>query len=1036
MEKKRSIVEWAMHYRSIVLLVTCALLIFGIFALNNMNKNEFPDITIRQGIVIAVYPGATAEDVEQQVTKPLEDYIFTYKEVKKAKTKSFSKNGMAIIQVELNDNVDNKDEFWSKFRHGVSSFKSDLPSGVLAVIVNDDFGDTSALLITLESEDKTYRELHDYMNDLKDQLRQVESVGRLNVLGEQKEQISVTIDNNRLSQYGISSGTLSATMLMKGFVTTAGTLKSSDNDSPIFVFRSMNAEHDVEDMIILSLPDGTNVRLGDIATVRREYPEPSSFVTNNGVKCLVLSVEIKSGRSITAMGEEIDKVLEKFQSQVPEDVKTFKITDQAQVVGDSVANFIKELLIAICAVVLVVILLMPLRVALVASSTIPITIFISLGLFYAFDIELNTVTLAALIMTLGMIVDNSIVIIDSYMEKLAEGKKRWVASIESAEHFFKSIFTATLAISVTFFPFLITMTGTFRDFMTLFPWAITIVLMVSLLVAELVVPFMQFYFIRKPLEVKKNADGTPKFSFLNLMQKQYDKIVDYCFRHPKRTMGCGLLSVVLAVFLMSNLPMKLMPTADRNQFAVEIYLPTGTSLTKTAQIADSLEQILKADSRVVSIASFKGMASPRFQSGYAPQIASTNYAQFIVNTTGNKATISMLDDYAEKYYNYFPEAYVRFKQLAYGTDENPVEIRLTGDNWQELKQTADTLTQMLREMPEMWLARNDVNEPLMATKVHIDQDKASRYGVSNTSVELALMSLFNSDGTSIGTVWEGDYDIAVCLKSNKASSATINDLEDVMIPVSGGMGSVPLRQIATVSHEYHDGQIPHRNGLRTITVKSDVARDVNVTNITNEIMARVDKIDIPDSVTVTYGGEQDSNAENLPMILSGLMMSVAIIYALLLVHFRNIPTATLLLFSLLLTLLGMVLGIIILDVDFSLTCFLGIISLMGILVRNAIIMYDYAEELRHEEGLRTKPAIMTSAKRRMRPIFLTSAAASMGVVPMILGGSGLWMPMGAVICVGTIVTMFLILTVLPVAYWLVQDGSTKKRQKAALMEME
>ncbi len=1035
MEKKRSIVEWAMHYRSIVLLVTCALLIFGIFALDRMNKNEFPDFTIRQGVVVAVYPGATAEDVEEQVTKPLEDYIFTYKEVKKAKTKSYSKNSMAIIQVELNDELSDKDEFWSKFKHGVSSFKGELPSGVLAVIVNDDFGDASSLLITLESEDKTYRELHDYMEDLKDQLRQIESISRLKVVGEQKEQISVTIDNNRLSQYGISSSTLSATMLLKGFVTTAGTLKEDGYDSPIYVPRSMNAEHDVEDMIILSLPDGTNVRLGDVATVRREYPEPTSYVTSNGVKCLVLSVEIKSGRSITDMGEEVDKVLEKFESQVPDDVKTFKITDQAQVVGDSVTNFIHELLIAIVAVVLVVILLLPLRVALVASSTIPISIFISLGIFYAFNIELNTVTLAALIMTLGMIVDNSIVIIDSYMEKLAEGQKRWTASIESAEQFFKSIFTATLAISVTFFPFL-TLTGIFKDFMLLFPWSITIVLMVSLLVAEMIVPFMQFYFIRKPLQVKKNADGTPKFSFLNFLQAKYDKLVDYCFDHPKLTVGSGLLSIVLAIVMMANLPMRLMPTAERNQFAVEITLPTGTNLTKTAEIADSIEHILKADSRVVSIASFKGMSSPRFQSSYAPQFAGTNYAQFIVNTTGNEATEGMLDDYAAKYYNYFPEAYVRFKQLSYSTDENPIEVRLSGDNWQELKETADTITLMLRQMPEMWLARNDVNEPMMTTKVHLDQDKASRYGINNTSVELALMSLFNSAGTSVGTVWEGDYDIAVCLKSDKATNASINDLEDMMIPVSGGMGNVPLRQIATVSHEYQDGQIPHRNGVRTITVKSDVARGVNVTNITKEIMAKVEKVDMPESVTVTYGGEQDSNSENLPKILRALMFAVAIIYTLLLVHFRNVPTATLLLFSLTLTLLGMVLGVLVFGVDFSLTCFLGIVSLMGILVRNAIIMYDYAEELRNEEGMRTKPAILTSAKRRMRPIFLTSAAASMGVVPMILGGSGLWMPMGAVVCIGTIVTMFIILTVLPVAYWLVQDGSTKKREKAALMELE
>ncbi len=1034
--KKRSIVEWAMHYRSIVILITSVLVAFGVFSLGKMNKNEFPDFTIRQGVVAAVYPGATTEDIEEQVTKPLEDYIFTYKEVNKEKTKSFSRNGMAIIQVQLNDEITDKDAFWSKFKHGISVFKSQLPMGVLAVQVNDDFGDTSALLITLESNDKTYRELNDYMTTLKTRLRKVESVGRLNVIGMQKEQVSVVLDNSKLSQYALSSTAVTAQLLAKGFVTTAGELKNNGYNSPIYVTRSLNMERDVEDMIIISTPNGDNIRLGDIATVRREYPKPSSFITNNGVKCLVLSVEMKKGRNIVEMGAAVDKVLDSFEAELPEDVKIFKITDQAKVVSDSVITFLKELLIAIIAVVIVVLLLMPLRVALVASSTIPISIFISLGLFYAFGIELNTVTLAALIVTLGMIVDNSIVIIDSYMELIAEGKPRWQASVESAEHFFKSVLTATLAISITFFPFLLTMKGQFHDFLLFFPWSITIVLMVSLLVAMLLVPFMQFWFIREPIKEKQNNDGTQKFSFLLWMQGIYDKIIDACFRHPYITIGAGAGCVIAAVLLLLTFPQRLMPIAERNQFAVEIYLPTGTSLEKTTLVADSLEHILKQDDRIVSIASFKGTASPRFQTSYAPQFGGTNYAQFIVNTTGTKATEEVLHDYAGKYHNYFPEAYVRFKQLAYSDFANPIEVRLSGDDWAEVKLAADSITAMLRRMPEMWLARNDMNEPLMTTRVHLDQEKAARLGVNNAAVEMALMSRFNSQGMSVGTIWDGDYDIQVRVKGSNADNATVQTIEDEMIPVAGGLRSVPLRQIATVSYDWQDGQIAHRNGQRTVTVLSDVDPDVNVTNITKEVEKRIEKLNLPESVTVSYGGEKENNEESLPTIISALMLAVVIIFALLLWHYRSIRTPLLLMVSLLLTLFGMAAGVLIQGVDFSLTCFLGMISLMGILVRNAIIMYDYAEELRETEHMTAHEAIQLSAKRRMRPIFLTSAAASMGVIPMILGGSGLWMPMGAVICYGTFITMLLILTVLPIAYWLVQSGTTRMRRLSDELEKQ
>lgn len=1034
MEKKKlGIVEWAMHYRYIVILIASCLIAFGVYGLGKMNKNEFPDFTIRQGVVVAVYPGATAADVEEQVTKPLEDYIFTFKEVKKAKTRSFSRSGMSIIQVELNDDLNDKDKFWSKFKHGINGFKSSLPQGVLAVQVNDDFGDTSALLITMESDDKTYRELHDYMKALKDSLRKIESVGRMTVLGEQKEQISVCLDADRLTKYGISEQTVALSLLGKNFVTSSGTMKNGGYDQPIYVSRSLNAVNDVEQVIVYASPDGNIVRLGDVATVRREYPEPSSFVTNNGRKCLVLSIEMKQGKNITEMGSDIDRKLSAFESTLPADVSLFKITDQPHVVSASVWNFLKELLIAIVAVVIVVLLLMPMRVALVASSTIPISIFISLGLFYAFNIELNTVTLAALIVTLGMIVDNSIVIIDSYVEMLGEGLSRWDASIKSANHFFRSILSATLAISVTFFPFIITMHGTMGDFIKLFPWAVSIILFVSLMVAELVVPFLQFYFIRKPL------DAGPKKkhrSFLEVLQAGYNRLLDVCFRHPFLTIGGGVASIVVGIAMIKHLPQRLMPTAERNQFAVEIYLPTGSSLKQTAALADSLEHVLRRDARIKSIASFKGMASPRFQAGYAPQFAGTNYAQFIVNTESEEATVAVLEQYRPLYEEAFPGAYVKFRQLRYGTDENPVEVRLSGDDWPLLRATADSLAAVLRRNPDLRLVRTNVNEPLQAVQVNLDPTLAPRMGISNLGVETTLAMRYNSNGLPLGSIWEGDYDVNVCLKGNRADHATITDVAGEQLPVYGGIRSVPLRQVARVEPVWYEGQIPHRNGMRSITVMAEVAQGCNATATNEQIMRQIGSGTLPAGIDLSYGGEVESNEENMPTLIGALAIAVVIIFFILLAHFRRISTAVLLLASLLLCLFGTAMGVWITGVDFSLTCFLGVISLMGILVRNAIIMYDYAEELRATEGLKTKAAIYTSAKRRMRPIFLTSAAASMGVIPMILGRSGLWMPMGAVICFGTLITMFFILTILPVSYWLVMSGSTKRRLQNATFEQQ
>ena len=1048
MEKKRSIVEWAMHYRQIVILITSCLIAFGVYSLYKINKNEFPDFTVRQGVVVAVYPGASAQEIEEQVTKPLENYIFTYKEVKKSKTKSYSRNGLSIVQIELNDDIDgaDKENFWSRFKLGVQQFKGSLPGGVLALQVQDDFGDASSLLITMESNDKTYRELNDYMDDLKERLRNIEAIGRLNVYGGQQEQISIYVDSRKLSQYGISQNLISTVLMAKGFNTTAGTQKTETYEAPIHVDRSINMVNDVEQMVVFSSPEGQVVRVKDVATVKREYPAPTSYVTNNGKKCLVLSVEIKKGRSITDMGSDIKQQLDEFKHTLPAEVSMYTITDQSQVVGDSVVEFLQELLIAICAVIIVVILLMPLRVALVAASTIPISIFISLGLFYAFGIELNTVTLAALIVTLGMIVDNSIVIIDNYMELLADGVPRWDASIRSATHFFKSIFIATLAISITFFPLLLTTTGMYHDFLLYFPWGTTIVLLVSLVVAELVVPFLQFYFIRKPMEKKADeqlstdqvGDGAKKkrhtFNILAFMQKYYNRIIDCCFRHPYITIGAGVATVVVGVLLMGILPQKMMPTAERNQFAVEIYLPTGASLQQTTAIADSLEHILRHDSRVLAVASFHGTASPRFQTSYAPQFGGKNYAQFIVNTKDDKATLGVLHDYRMKYTNAFPGAYVRFKQLIYSEEGNSVELRLSGDDWQQLKSTADSLTRELRRNQNLILVRNDVNEPLLTSEIHLNKQKADRLGITNIQVELAMATRYQSGGIPVTTVWDGDYGIPVCLKTNKSDRASTSDIADEPISVAGGIRTVPLRQIANVRPVWEDGQICHRNGVRTITIMADVVDGKNVMAVTGDIQKQMAQKKFPSGIKMEWGGEYEQAGEATPQIVGGLMVSIVIIFFLMLGHFRRISTATLLLVSLSMVLFGTALGVLIPGSDFSMTCYLGVISLMGILVRNAIIMYDYAEELRDNEHLTAHQAILESAKRRMRPIFLTSAAASMGVIPMILGGSGLWAPIGNVIFYGTLITMVLILTVLPVAYWLMESGSTLRRQKSMQLE--
>ena len=494
----------------ITFLIVGSLFVFGIYALARIPKQEFPEYTIRQGVVVGVYPGATAEEVEEQLAKPLEQFLMTYKEVKRAKTTSTSQNGMCYVMVELNDDVNDKDEVWSKVKHGLAAFKMQLPAGVAAVVTNDDFGDTSALLITLESDTRSYRELKGYMDDLSDRLRRIESVSNLRPYGVQQEQISVYADPERLAAYGIGEKTLSAALAAQGLTPLGGSVSNAETETPIHIAPSLAGEREVAEQIVWSDPEGHVLRVKDVARVVREYDDPDSYIRNNGHRCVLLSLEMQAGNNIVEYGREVDEVLHAFiEEELPADVSVQRIADQAKVVGDSVHSFLRDLFVAMAIIIVVMMLLFPLRSAIVAALTIPMSTFISVGMMYLCGIPLNTVTLAALVVVLGMIVDNSIVVIDGYLDYLGRGHSRWFAAVESAREFFPSLLLATICICMIFYPILFTMTGMMGDFLTWFPWTITINLMVSLLLAVMVIPFLEILIIPA---VHVRRDGRRSFT--------------------------------------------------------------------------------------------------------------------------------------------------------------------------------------------------------------------------------------------------------------------------------------------------------------------------------------------------------------------------------------------------------------------------------------------------------------------------------------------------------------------------------------------
>jgi multidrug efflux pump subunit AcrB len=1030
--KMQNWLAWPLEHYPISLLIIGILFVLGIKGMYEMPKDEFPQITIRQGVVVAIYPGATSDEVEQQVARPLERYLFTFGEVNRVKTTTTSQNSMCIVMVELNDDVNNKEEVWSKIKHGLNTFKLTLPQGVLGVIVNDDFGNTSALLIAIESEQRCYRELKEYSDNLSDRLRRIPSVANVKLFGDQKEQISLYVDRQRLQAYGIGQQMLFSRLQAQSIVTTSGFISDDDQQIPIHVESLENSVEEIANQIIFSDPvTGKVARVRDVARVVREYDNESSFINLNGHPCVLLSMEMTPGHNVIQYGREVDKVLKEFrENELPSDVNVTRIADKPKVVAKSVHDFLRDLLISMLIIILVMMVLFPIRSAIVASATIPISTFVSVAIMYMVGIELNIITLAALIVVLGMIVDNSIVVIDGYLEYLGKGYEPKTAAIASARQYFMPMMLATVCICAIFFPFLVTLKGMFLDALYDFPMTITINLMVSLLLAVTVIPYLEVRLI-KPGKVSTGGNA-----ITNFVQKTYDVVLDFTFRHPWITIGGGIAVIAVSTLIIPSLKIRLFPYADRDQFAVEIYLPEGKGMAETRAVADSVQHVLEKDKRVTNITSFISCSSPRFMDVYAPQIAGKNYAQFIVNTTSNKATLELLSEYQPKLGETFPSAYVKFKRLDYMRVPE-LEYRFYGENIDSLHIVAERLVQRMRQIPELEWVHTDFLQPYPTISVQLDPVASAQLGLSRATAELALSA--TSSDLRVGQLWEDNYEVPIVVKDD--ADMTFSDIENLGIgtpvalvsPLFGQVNTtVPVRQIATVKPRWTESRIVHRGGERCITVTANFVQGVYTMPIEKKI-ARImnEEIRLPQGIRCEVGGELEYGQEAMPQIYGGTAIAMLIVFFFLLFNFKKYGITLVCMAALSLMIPGALLGLGLMNRALGLTSIFGLITLMGMIMRNEILIFEHAIDLikkyvaehgdwtvdRKGYNEAVKQAAYDAGKRRMVPIFLTTATTAVGVLPMIIARSSFWMPVGVTIFAGGIGSLIMVVTMLPVIYW-------------------
>jgi multidrug efflux pump subunit AcrB/outer membrane protein TolC len=1026
-------VKSSLKYPAVTLTLAAIIFIAGIVSLLKMPRREDPKITIRAGLVIASYPGATAAQVEAQVTRKIEERLFRFAEVKKEQTFSTSRDGLLIVQLSLEDWVTDPDLFWSKLRHDLNELRvRELPDGVQGVTVDGDFGDTVAQLIAISGDRYGYRELKDYVNRIEDALRTIPATSKIKRYGEQREQIEVTTSLSRAAQYGVTPSQVIQALRDQNAVENAGSFETEAGNVPLQTTGLFQREEQVRRLMVgVSPTTGQPLYLGDFTDVRRRYEDPASFVRVDGKQAVMLSVEMQDGRNVVEFGEAVAEKLAEVRRTFPPDLEVTLVADQPRVVEERISHFNGEFFIAIVAVILVTVLLLPWRVATIAAVAIPVTIACTFAALDAVGVELHQVSIAALIVVLGMVVDDAIVIADNYVELLDHGLSRAEAAWRSASDLAAPVLAATLTIIASFVP-LAWLSGTTGEFIRALPITVAVSLLCSYVVAMVLTPMLAFYFIKTGLRPHDAAPAATRpaprtwlgrlraIRPLDAMERVYDWAIRLAMPRKRLTLGLGAGAFVAGLLLLGAVGDKFFPSAERDQFVIDVWLPEGARIGATDAAVRRIERVLARTPDVATFASVIGSGAPRFYYAISPEMATPSYAQIVVNTTSPEATPRLVEELGRTLPAVAPEAHVMAKELMQGsTYAAPVEVRISNPDLGTLRALAERVQGVLERTPGTKDITTDFRGDAYRLAVQVDQEAASRVGLTSASISRLLAGGF--EGAPVSTFWEGSRAVDITFRLGEGERQRFDDIAGAYVTSEVTGARVPLAQVASLTPVWEASRIVRRNGLRTLTVRSRAADGYLASNVLAAARTTLDTLSLPEGTSIEYGGEYESQNDTQAEMMVALFVSLVLIFLILLLQFRSVRLPLVVMVSIPLSLVGAVLGLVMTGNPFSFTAFIGVIGLMGLVVRNAIILVDYMnEQIAH--GAPLEQAAIEAGRRRLRPIFLTTMAAAAGVLPMILSGSSMWAPLASVLAMGLITSMVFTLLVVPVLYVVVERG--------------
>ena len=1012
--KKFNLADWALRHKSIIYYFIAVLLTFGIFSFTHMGRMEDPDFTMRTMVVGVSWPGASPQQMSDQVTDKLEEKLRDLPGVDY--TKSFTDGSKSVIYINLKEDLPSNKirPAWEEARNMINDEWKSLPSGVQGPSINDRFDDVYGTIYALSGDEFSYEEKRQQAEDLKRQLLSVPNVKKITLIGVQDKSLDVTINKDKLASYQVSTQQLLTALKQQSAMVPAGMVNTDTNN----VYLRINGVFDSVDAV-KNMPVRINnqtIRLGDIADVTMTYKDPSSpQFYYEGKPAIGIAISMDAGANNIEFGKAIDTKLKELKTTIPAGLSLDQVSNQPHIVKESIGDFSQSLFEAIAIVLLVSFASLGIRTGIVVALTIPVVVSTTFVLMYENGIYLHKVSLGALILALGLLVDDAIIVVEMMSVKLEEGFNHWRAATFAYESTAFPMLSGTLITCAGFLPLALA-EGMVAEFTKSLSIVVFMALILSWIASVLVSPVLGYKIIENKAE-KPESEWTRHDHIMHRMKTvfyaRFESLLHWALGHHKAVLLITLGAFILSLLSFPLIKQEFFPSSTRNEIIVSMQFPQSSSIDYTQSQAKSLDTLLKDNEHIDHFITYVGEGSPRFVLTLEPELPRANFMQTIIVTKSLEDRDALFKDLQDQLNDQYPSALINMQFVQIGPPSKyPVMLRVSGPDASEVKTIANDVKAKMQEDKDLHNIAFDWPDTEPVAQIHIDPDKARLLDINSYAVSLHLQSLLS--GTKSGEYYEGNQTIPVTFRLGGNENHNLAALSS--LPIQTGNGSyVPLSQIATISMSQEEGIIWHRNMMPTISIHANVGPGVLGNAKTKEIYKNLEEYrqNLPTGYTIDLDGSAEKSVTAVQKLLMPMPIMLFAIMTILMFQLKRIALMFMALFTAPLGLIGVVLALNITRTPLGFMAILGIIALSGMIIRNSIILLDQIE-IHRAEGQSAREAIINSATLRFRPIMLTAIAAILGMIPLM--GSVFWSPLAIAFSGGLLVATILTLIVLPVMY--------------------